>query len=269
MRTLTIMLALCTALCACAAERPPASSQAAPSTEEAAPAGFTPPDGAGFGRVGELVYLEEIFGDATPADTLPMLVLIHGRGDKAARGWLPFSFSQPVRVIMPQAPLPFGEGGWSWFPNRALEATGPGGEDLGRALGERAVQLAAAVAVLQRQRPTKGLPIVGGFSQGGMLSFTLAARHPHAFRAVVPIAGLLPEALFATEAPAPPLPPVLALHGTADPLVPIEGARNAVQHLTKIGYQAELREYPGVEHTITPQMLAVVQGWLNERLGEP
>jgi phospholipase/carboxylesterase len=262
MRTLSITLALCTALCACARERPPASSQTAPAAP--APAGFTPPDESGFGRVGELVYLEEILGDAKPTDTLPMLVLIHGRGDKPARGWLPLSLAEPVRVIMPQAPLPFGEG-FSWFAIRAIEATGPRADELAQQMGERADQLHAALDVLRAQRPTRGLPIAAGFSQGGMLSYTLAVRHPEAFRALLPIAGLLPDALWPKAAPSNP-PPIRAMHGTADTLVPIDAARAAVRHLTQTGYQAELREFEGVPHSITPEMLELLDGWLESAL---
>lgn len=268
MRHLSLQLALCAALLACAAERPPASSQAAPNAAEPAPAGYVPPDASGFGRVGELVYLEEIVGDAAPTDTLPMLVLIHGRGDKPARGWLPLSLSEPVRVIMPRAPMPFGDDGYSWFSIRALEASGPNGDKLARELKERADELTAALEVLRAQRPTRGLPIAGGFSQGGMLSYTLAVRHPEAFRALLPIAGLLPDALWPKAAPSTPPPPIRALHGTADPLVPIEAARAAVQHLAQTGYQAELREFEGVPHSITPEMLQVLDGWLERALAD-
>jgi phospholipase/carboxylesterase len=259
MRLLSITLASCVALAACGSERPPAAA--------AARQDFSPPDGTGFGRVGELIYLEEIIGDAAPTDTLPMFVLFHGRGDTPVRRWLPLKPPAPVRLIMPQAPLPFGAG-YSWFPIRALEAKGPRGDELGRQLAERADQLAAAIEVLRAERPTRGVPIAGGFSQGGMLSYTLAVRHPKAFRALIPIAGLLPEALWPTTKPAGPLPPVHALHGTEDQLVPIEGAREAVRHLAQKGYTAELREFEGAGHTITPAMLDALERALAKALAE-
>jgi phospholipase/carboxylesterase len=267
MRSLSFQIALCAALLACAAERPPSRSRAAPNRAEPATADYAPPDASGFGRVGELTYLEEIVGDAAPTDTLPMLVLIHGRGDKPARGWLPLDLSQPVRVIMPRAPLPFG-GGYSWFSIRALEANGPNGDELARQLSDGADALRAALDVLRAQRPTRGLPIAAGFSQGGMLSYTLAVRHPDAFRVLLPIAGLLPDALWPKTAPSN-APPVRALHGTADALVPVDAARAAVQRLARIGYQIELREFEGVQHSITPEMLEVLDGWLERALREP
>jgi phospholipase/carboxylesterase len=261
MRLLSITLALwiaCTALAACAAEHPPAAAAARQT--------FTPPDASGFGQVGELRYLEEVIGDAAPTDTLPMLVLIHGRGDKPERGWLPIVPSTPVRVIMPQAPLPYGNG-YSWFAARALESKGAQGAELGQQLAERAEQIAAAIEVLRAERPTRGVPVAAGFSQGGMLSYTLAVRHPKAFRALMPISGLLPETLWPKTLPAG-APPVLALHGTADTLVPVAPAREAVSHLVKTGYNAELREFEDVGHTITPAMLEAIRAWLNNALAK-
>jgi len=256
MRLVSIIAALCVALAARAADRP-------------SPAGrpeLTPPDASGFGRVGELIYLEEILGDAEPTDTLPMLVLLHGRGDEPSLGWLPLAPSTPVRVIMPQAPLPFGDG-YSWFQIRALEAKGPRGDELGRQLAERADQLAAAIEILRAERPTRGRPIAAGFSQGGMLSYTLAVRHPETFRALMPIAGLLPQALWPKSLPAA-APPLLALHGTLDQLVPVDDAREAVRHLAQIGYRAELREFEGVGHSITGPMLEALRAWLNDALAK-
>lgn len=249
----------------CAAERPGPPSSGAPRTAETAAepaprAPFEPPDARGFGRAGELVYLEEIVGDAAPGDPLPMLVLIHGRGDRPARGWLPLAPPEPVRVIMPQAPLPHGDG-FSWSNELASEATGASGRALARDLSDNADRIAAAVAILKRERPTRGRPIAAGFSQGGMLSFALAVRHPEAFAALMPIAGLLPEALWPSAAPAH-APPVHALHGTADPIVPIAPARAAVAHLARAGYRAELREHEGVRHAISPAMQRELDAWL-------
>jgi phospholipase/carboxylesterase len=212
-----------------------------------------------------LTYLEEVVGDAAADAPLPLLVLIHGRGDRPQRGWLPLELPVPVRVIMPQAPLPFGDG-FSWSAARASEAEGPSGAALARDLEARADAIMATLAVVQRQRPTRGLPLVAGFSQGGMLSYALAVRHPNAFALAIPIAGLLPRSLFPAKRPAGALPKLRALHGTADTIVPIAPARAAIEQLVRVGYDAQLIEQQGIEHTISGPMLAQLNAWLSEGL---
>jgi phospholipase/carboxylesterase len=92
--------------------------------------------------------------------------------------------------------------------------------------------------------------LVTGFSQGGILSFALAARHPDAVAKAFPVAGLLPGAL----APKARAAPVVAFHGTADDVLDVEGGRAAVAAFQAAGGEALLREYPGVRHTITTAM---------------
>jgi phospholipase/carboxylesterase len=272
-RTLRWLLIACLLAGACSSPAPPAqssSSQAstseakAPLEPRAAPNAaqrFTPPDARGFGRAGELIFLEEIVGEAQPSDALPMIVLIHGRGDHPQRGWLPLALPVPVRVIMPQAPLPHGDG-FSWSRARASEASGPSGDQLAADLTRMVDQIAELMQLLRQHRPTRGTPLVGGFSQGGMLSFALAALHPEAASLAIPISGLLPEGLWPKQKPSGRLPKIRALHGTADDVVPIGPARAAIAHLAKIGYDATLAEQPAVPHTISPEMVALISGYL-------
>ncbi len=226
---------------------------------------FTAPDARGFGRAGELVYFEEVVGDAAATDRLPMIVLIHGRGDRPQRGWLPLQLPKAVRVIMPQAPLPHGDG-FSWSRASAAEASGPSGIQLAADLTRMADRIDAALTILKTERPTLGIPLLGGFSQGGMLSYAIAVLHPSACTLAIPISGLLPQALFPKQKPTGASPRIRALHGTADTIVPIAPARTAVTHLAQKGYDATLTEHPEIPHTITPSMVAQINAWLSAAL---
>jgi phospholipase/carboxylesterase len=181
-----------------------------------------------------------------------------------------------VRVIMPQAPLPHGDG-FAWSRARASEMDGPSGAQLAQDLARGADQIAAALSVLRAKRPTIGVPMIGGFSQGGMLSYALAVRHPGAGALVIPISGLLPRALWPAAMPRSPgmpssalpssaLPRIRALHGTADTVVPIDPARAVVQHLAQQGFDATLTEQPGTGHHISSEMRAHIDAWLSEAL---
>lgn len=119
-------------------------------------------------------------------------------------------------------------------------------------------RIAATLDALVAARPTVGKPLVTGFSQGGIMTFALAVTHPEALAAAFPISGLLPPSLYPSAAlssgPRPAeLPPVTAFHGASDLAVPTAGARGSVAELERAGYRAELREYAGVAHDISPE----------------
>jgi phospholipase/carboxylesterase len=255
-----------------AAQASPVVAQPAAVAVEASPA--PPPDAApdasGWGVAGGLRYLEIIRGGAKPNEKLPLLLVIHGLGDKPHHGWLEavdVDSKIKVRMILPQAPTPHG-GGFSWFPYRAgtLDQA-----ELARGISAAAERLARMLEVLQTQRPTRGKALVSGFSQGGMLSYALALSHPELFAYALPISGMLPGQLWPiAAAPAGVVyPPLRALHGTADTVVRFAVDDELVKRLRELGYTAELVPFEGVPHAITREMSAVVRSTLSALLAPP
>lgn len=197
-----------------------------------------------------LDVVEITTGGATKDATLPMIVAIHGLGDRPEDfGSLFQGFEAKARVVLPRAPDSWG-GGFSWFPFR------PDADDRARAEGiAKASELVATtIARLVMERPTRGKPIVTGFSQGGMLSFAIAARHPDAIAAAFPIGGVLPEPLWPRGPSAGGGLEVVALHGESDTRVPIGPTRNGVEALARAGFQASIQTFPGVGHGIPAPM---------------
>lgn len=224
---------------------------------------FTAPDAQGWGSAAGLRYLERTLGGGDPSAPLPMLILIHGLGDRPHRSWFGAAdaIDVPMRLIMPQAPTPYA-GGFAWFEFRV------GDNDphaLGRGIVAASAGLARAIAVLRERRSTLGLPIVAGFSQGGMLSYALALRHPELVALSHPISGLLPKPMWPAVKPAGKrFPRIVAMHGDADDVVPIAPDRALVAHLRKLGYEADLREFPGVGHSVSQAMNAHSAQLINE-----
>ena len=192
-----------------------------------------------------LRYLERVTGGAQPNDALPLVIGIHGRGGAPEHFVHALSgLSARARVILPYAPDPFGSG-YTWFPNWNDDA------ELADGTRHAADRLAAMIRELTARKPTVGRPIVTGFSQGGMLSFTLAVLHPDLVGAAFPCGGFLAPPLYPSAWPSDaPRPRIHAFHGTDDPMIAIADARSTVKRLTDVGLPAELSEYPGVRHTI-------------------
>jgi len=212
-----------------------------------------PPVSIREGEAAGLYYLEATVGAVDPDAPLPLVVVLHGLGDRPHVLDAPyFGTPDPVRLIQPRAPRAFGEG-YAWIPHRVAEGRT-------RTLAEHAAaaadRLGRFLDQVQRQRPTRGRPIVTGFSQGGIVAFTLAIRHPDQLGAVFPVSGWLPPPLWPRE----PVRggarrlPIHAIHGDADPVVPVAPTRRAVTHLASIGFAVSLREVPGARHERTEAM---------------
>jgi phospholipase/carboxylesterase len=202
---------------------------------------------------GDLAYLEVVLGGARPEEPLPMIVAIHGLGDEPQNfAGLFDAFPERARLILPRAPDAFEDGGWSWFPVRARDRDV---ESLSRGIEAAANRIANSIAVLQQERATVGTPIVTGFSQGGMIAFALAVHHPDVAGAAVPVGGWLPPPLWpAGKGNDKAYPRILALHGTADTAVYFDTTKQAVDHLTALGFDVELKAYEGVPHILTPDV---------------
>ncbi|MEM1418481.1 MAG: hypothetical protein AAGH15_26540, partial [Myxococcota bacterium] len=97
-----------------------------------------------------------------------------------------------------------------------------------------------------------------GFSQGAMLTWTLALHHDEVGLAM-PIAGWVPPE---ARPPDPHTPETWAMHGDADPIVRIEPTRAWVERLREGGNAVVLEEFPGAAHTVTPAMNALFETWL-------
>ena len=191
-------------------------------------------------------------GGARFEDRVPIVVAIHGLGD-SPEGFVGLveGFDRPARFIIPRALDPH-EPGWSWFPIRARD---PDVEGLAQGIVRAADAIEAGLAKLAEQRPEADEVIVTGFSQGGMLTFTLATRHPRRVDAAVAVGGWLPPPLWPESAPEG-APTLVALHGTDDPAVKFPPTEAAVEALRARGWPASLHPYPGVQHAIPPQMRA-------------
>lgn len=217
--------------------------------------------------------VEIVTAGAGRDDRLPMVVLLHGLGDTPA-GIAPLlsDFKRvPIRIVALGGSIPYGQSRdrAAWF---LVRATTSSPERLAQAVADAADDVAKRVREAIQARPTVGKPLVVGFSQGGMLAYALAVRHPDLVAASFPISGLLPEPLRpdrrAPQAPsggrdqvkpgagrpAAPPPPIVALHGEDDRLVPFVEGKATVDALREAGYRVEAHAFEGVAHSVSPKM---------------
>ena len=212
-----------------------------------------------------LWYAEVRLGRADEDIALPLVVMLHGRGDRPRIPGGPFGrVPTPMRVLIPRGPLALGTG-YAWARHSVTEHRD---DDLAADLVAMADRLARLIRHVRESRPTAGSTILTGFSQGAITAWTTALRHPEAVGLVLPIAGWVPPGAL----PAPLSPegaaPVLSMHGTADPIVRVEPTRALVELLTEAGLSVTFLEVEGVEHLVTPSMNAQFEEWLEAALHE-
>jgi phospholipase/carboxylesterase len=244
---LGVLVCVCLLGCTGQSELPAQSEQASKLGHTAPPKPSPQPE-----RPDNLLdYIEVLTGAAQAEDTLPLVVFIHGLGGRP-ESLIPFVevFGEKARVILPRAPTPWGRG-YAWFGRSQNKNRSP----LSDGMADSAKRIANLLSYLAETKPTRGRPILAGFSQGGMLSYAVATSHPQTIGLAIPISGLLPKPLWPKEiGDAASYPRIRALHGKADNIVPINDARDTVSHLKQVGLDATLLEYPLVPHTISRAM---------------
>lgn len=208
------------------------------------------------GTAAGIEYVETVTGGASPDERLPLVIAIHGLGDRPESFLRLFAaLDAKARVVALRGLAPYADG-FTWFPLAARNL-----EDPATAAGirEAAGRVTAAAAELASRRPTVGRPIVTGFSQGGALSYALAIHHGGGLSAAHPVGGWIPPDLVPSRADAGTGAarsdcPIVALHGEADPLVPVAVTRKGIEALAAGGPPVDLRIFPGIGHNIPEPM---------------
>lgn len=86
--------------------------------------------------------------------------------------------------------------------------------------------------------------VLTGLSLGGYGTWSIGAKHPQRFSALVPICGGGEPA----DAAALARVPIWCFHGDADPVVPVERSREMVEAVQAAGGQIKYTELAGVTH---------------------
>lgn len=155
--------------------------------------------------------------------------------------------------------------GYQWFPIPWLDGTP---EDVARAAAVRSYRLLEdwldALPGATGIGPER--TVLVGFSQGTMMALHVGLRRASALAGIVGFSGRLlePEALAGEIVSRPP---VLLIHGDADPVVPFESLALAETALTAAGIETLTHVSRGVGHGIAPDGLTLALRFIRARFG--
>jgi phospholipase/carboxylesterase len=180
-----------------------------------------------------------------------LVILLHGYGSNGDdlislashwRGSMPgTAFSAPNAP----EPCPGAPGGYQWW---ALT---------GASRGDRAEGVASAAPVLNafiddelaRHGLTESQLALVGFSQGTMMALHVGLRRRGPLAGVVGYSGMLADEAGLADASLS-RPPILLIHGDADPMIPVAAFHQARAALVQNGFVVESHVSPGLGHTI-------------------
>lgn len=187
----------------------------------------------------------------------PVILFLHGAGERGSDGLLQTEVGIgsairrdrarfPVIVVVPQCVKD------RWWSEPAMEE----------------IALASLAAASKEFKGDAKRTYLTGLSMGGFGSWSIAARYPGKFAAVVPICGGItapehfrqqhPElvknlyddepASYSEVARKLGRTPVWIFHGGDDPVVSVEGSRKMNEAIRAAGGDVRYTEYPGVGH---------------------
>ena len=188
---------------------------------------------------------------------------MHGRGaDEHDLAPLVDALDPERRLVafLPRGPLALLPGGAHWYVVREVGFPDPA---TFLPTFERLSAWTDAALAQVGVRPER--LVLAGFSQGGVMAYSLAlaAARPRP-AGVLAFSGFVPRVDgFELDLAARAGMPVSIAHGTLDPIIRVEFGRDARKRLTDAGLDVVYREDP-VGHTITPGGLAQAKAVLDK-----
>ncbi len=188
------------------------------------------------------------------------LVLLHGwgaTGDDLVPLAEELTRATPMRVIVPAAPIAMSHGGRAWYDLHAADSD---------AQAARArTQLEGVIATLEARGVPASRIVIGGFSQGAILSIEvgLARRTPLAGLALLSGRALShpPRAYRALAGV-----PVFLSHGRQDERIAFSRSEAFRERASEAGAVLEHHPFDG-GHEIPPLVVAALMSWLARTLG--
>ena len=190
-----------------------------------------------------------------------LLILLHGVGGNEQNLFaVAAAAERDSLVVLPRGRLTLGPAAFAWF-HVTFGASGPR-INVAEANDSRLelIRFVGALQALHGVAPTR--TVIAGFSQGGILSASVALSAPDRVAGFGLLSGrILPE-LEPALAPQAQLATLRAFvgHGRADDKLPVDWATRSAEWLTELGVPHTLRLYP-TGHELAPAMQAEFLQW--------
>lgn len=199
-------------------------------------------------------------------DKNPLLLLLHGYGSNEEDL---FSFAQELPdsyyVISARAPYPLPPYGNAWYAIH-FDADENKFSDNDEAKESRDL-IAGFIDELIEKYPIDDSKVtLIGFSQGAILSYSVALSYPQKVQRVAALSGYFNPDIITENFRSNKISGLkfFISHGTVDQVIPVEWARKAPEVLRELNLDIFYKEYP-VGHGVAPQNFYDMKNWLENQ----
>lgn len=176
-----------------------------------------------------------------------------------------------IRFVFPNAPqIPVTLNGG--YIMRAWYDIAAAGTDISKREDEQGLrqsqqQIQALIARENERGIATDKIVIAGFSQGCAMTLQTGLRHSEKLAGLMCLSGYVPLAdkLASERHAANQDTPIFMVHGTADPVIPLQRAEQSRDLLTSLGYKVEWHDY-WMQHSVSEQEIIDIGNWLRKVL---
>ena len=228
-----------------------------------------------------LVWVSELYAkpsDAVEGETLleylyrpasfkphkaPTLFLLHGYGsNENDMHQIAIHLFAEYNVISVRAPFERSKDSYAWYEVSFEE--GKPNYNADQMLESRELILQFIDQMVKKLELDRNRLFLGGFSQGGIMSYDIGLLQPDAFNGLVIIGSRLAPESVETMKPMEELQHLkfFIAHGAQDPVLHVNYARQAKAFLERKGVQIHYYELPDLGHSVSHELVLDLNRWL-------
>ena len=194
------------------------------------------------------------------------LILLHGYGSNEEDL---FSFASELPdeyyVVSARAPYDLQYGSYAWYAIN-FDADQNKFSDHDQAVISRDLVLNFINELIANYPIDASNVTLIGFSQGSILSYSIALSYPEKVQKVAAMSGYLNIDIIKENYQDNDFSnlKIFASHGTADQVIPVNWARKSIPTIEGLGIEITYKEYP-IGHGVSPQNFYDLKNWLLEK----
>ena len=212
----------------------------------------------------ETLQLEHNYKPAkNPTDNPPAIILLHGFGsDENDLFGFAEELPEEFAIISLKAPIamqPYGNAWYNiYFDNDNVKAS-----DDAQAIKSRELVVACIDEIVAKYKVDADNITLLGFSQGTILSFSIALSYPKKVKNVIGLSGYIHEQILKDDYKNNDFSHlrVYSSHGSVDQVIPVSWARKTKPFLENLNIECTYSEFP-VGHGVSPQNFHELNNWI-------